>query len=239
MFLARILFVLGGKNVPEYCRRSRKIWYFRKKCLSCQRKASENSDVFKARTLSDQVLLNHYLSGDRSAISKLIERHSRRVKDYIHMMVKDRDVADDIFQETFIKAVRVIDEGRYTDNGKFLSWILRIAHNQVIDHFRAQRQNKSVSETEAGYDVLGTLKLAERTVEDSMVCEQIERDVRALVELLPSEQREVVIMRYFSGLSFKEIAEQTDVSINTALGRMRYALINLRRMIKEKNLILS
>ena len=152
------------------------------------------------QVLSDQVLLNHYLSGDQSAISKLIERHSRRVKDYIHMMVKDRDVADDIFQETFIK---------------------------------------SVSETEAGYDVLGTLKLAERTVEDSMVCEQIERDVRALVELLPSEQREVVMMRYFAGLSFKDIAEQTDVSINTALGRMRYALINLRRMIKEKNLILS
>ena len=191
------------------------------------------------QVLSDQVLLNHYLSGDRSAISQLIERHSRRVKDYIHMMVKDRDVADDIFQETFIKAVRVIDEGRYTDNGKFLSWILRIAHNQVIDHFRAQRQNKSVSESEAGYDVLGTLKLAERTVEDAMVCEQIERDVRAFVELLPAEQREVVMMRYFSGLSFKDIAEQTNVSINTALGRMRYALINLRRMIKEKNLILS
>ena len=191
------------------------------------------------QVLSDQVLLNHYLSGDRSAISQLIERHSRRVKDYIHMMVKDRDVADDIFQETFIKAVRVIDEGRYTDNGKFLSWILRIAHNQVIDHFRAQRQNKSVSESEAGYDVLGTLKLAERTVEDAMVCEQIERDVRALLELLPAEQREVVMMRYFSGLSFKDIAEQTNVSINTALGRMRYALINLRRMIKEKNLILS
>lgn len=191
------------------------------------------------QVLSDQVLLNHYLSGDRSAISQLIERHSRRVKDYIHMMVKDRDVADDIFQETFIKAVRVIDEGRYTDNGKFLSWILRIAHNQVIDHFRAQRQNKSVSESEAGYDVLGTLKLAERTVEDAMVCEQIERDVRALVELLPAEQREVVMMRYFSGLSFRDIAEQTNVSINTALGRMRYALINLRRMIKEKNLILS
>ena len=191
------------------------------------------------QVLSDQHLLNNYRSGDQSAISKLIERHKRRVRDYIYMMVKDNDVADDIFQETFIKVIRVIDEGRYTDNGKFLSWVLRIAHNQVIDHFRAQRQNKSVSETEAGYDVLGTLKLAERTVEDSMVCEQIEHDVRALVELLPSEQREVVIMRYFSGLSFKEIAEQTDVSINTALGRMRYALINLRRMIKEKNLILS
>lgn len=191
------------------------------------------------QVLSDQVLLNHYLSGDRSAISTLIERRSRRVRDYIGMMVKDRDVADDIFQETFIKAVRVIDEGRYTDNGKFLSWILRIAHNQVIDHFRAMRQDKSVSESDAGYDMLGTLRFAERTVEDSMVSDQIERDVRALVDHLPAEQREVVMLRYFSGLSFKDIAEQTDVSINTALGRMRYALINLRRMIKEKNLILS
>ena len=191
------------------------------------------------RVLSDQVLLNNYLSGDRSAISSLIERHSRRVRDYILMMVKDRDIAEDIFQETFIKAVRVIDEGRYSDNGKFLSWILRIAHNQVIDYFRAQRQNKSVTEADAGYDMLGTLRFAERTVEDSMVSDQIERDVRALVDLLPAEQREVVMLRYFSGLSFKDIAEQTDVSINTALGRMRYALINLRRMIKEKNLVLS
>lgn len=192
------------------------------------------------QVLSDQVLLNHYLSGDQSAISKLIERHSRRVRDYINMMVKDRDVAEDIFQETFIKAVRVIDDGRYTDNGKFLSWVLRIAHNQVIDYFRAQRQNKAVTEAEAeaGYDVLGSLRFAERNVEDAMVSEQIERDVRALVELLPAEQREVVMMRYFAGLSFKDIAEQTDVSINTALGRMRYALINLRRMIKEKNMIL-
>ena len=184
------------------------------------------------QVLSDQVLLNHYLSGDQSAISKLIERHSRRVRDYINMMVKDRDVAEDIFQETFIKAVRVIDDG------KFLSWVLRIAHNQVIDYFRAQRQNKAVTEAEAGYDVLGSLRFAERNVEDAMVSEQIERDVRALVELLPAEQREVVMMRYFAGLSFKDIAEQTDVSINTALGRMRYALINLRRMIKEKNMIL-
>lgn len=191
------------------------------------------------QVLSDQVLLNNYLSGDRSAISSLIERHSRRVRDYILMMVKDRDIAEDIFQETFIKAVRVIDEGRYSDNGKFLSWILRIAHNQVIDYFRAQRQNKSVTEADAGYDMLGTLRFAERTVEDSMVSDQIERDVRALVDLLPAEQREVVTLRYFSGLSFKDIAEQTDVSINTALGRMRYALINLRRMIKEKNLVLS
>ena len=191
------------------------------------------------QVVSDQKLLNCYLSGDRNAISQLIERHSRRVRDYIQMMVKDGDVADDIFQETFIKAVRVIDEGRYTDNGRFLSWILRIAHNQVIDHFRAQKQNRQLNEAEAGYDVLGTLRLAECTVEDEIVCEQIASDVRRMVELLPDEQREVVMMRYYSGLSFKEIAEQTGVSINTALGRMRYALINLRKMIKEKNLILS
>ena len=190
------------------------------------------------QVLSDQKLLNSYLSGDQRAISKLIERYSSSVRDYINMMVKDRDVADDIFQETFIKAVRVIDDGRYTDNGKFLSWILRIAHNQVIDHFRAQKQSRQVTEAEAGYDVLGTLRFAERTVEDELVSSQIENDVRRLVELLPDEQREVVMMRYYGGLSFKEIAEQTDVSINTALGRMRYALINLRRMIKEKNLVL-
>ncbi|MBO5813990.1 MAG: RNA polymerase sigma factor [Alistipes sp.] len=191
------------------------------------------------QVLSDQLLLNSYLSGDQSAISQLIERHSRRVREYIRMMVKDNDVADDIFQETFIKAVRVIDEGRYTDNGKFLSWILRIAHNQVIDYFRSRKQQKLVTEADAGYNVLGTLRFAEHTIEDDMVSAQISSDVRHLVDMLPDEQREVVMLRYYSGLSFKEIAEQTDVSINTALGRMRYALINLRKMIKEKNFVLS
>ena len=191
------------------------------------------------QVLSDQGLLNSYLSGDQSAISQLIERHSRRVKEYIRMMVKDNDVADDIFQETFIKAVRVIDEGRYTDNGKFLSWVLRISLNQVIDYFRSRKQLKQVNEADAGFNVLGTLRFAEQTVEDDMVATQISSDVRHLVERLPDEQREVVMLRYFSGLSFKEIAEQTDVSINTALGRMRYALINLRKMIKEKNIVLN
>lgn len=191
------------------------------------------------RVLSDQVLLNNYLSGDRAVISQLIDRHTHRVRDYIRMMVKDNDVADDILQETFIKAVRVIDEGRYADTGKFLSWILRIAHNQVIDHFRSQKNAKTVSESDAGYNMLGTLRFAERTVEDAMISSQIEEDVRRLIDRLPAEQREVVVMRYYSGLSFQEIADQTDVSINTALGRMRYALINLRKMIKENNLILS
>ena len=189
--------------------------------------------------LSDRVLLNNYLLGDRSAISELIESHSNRVRNYIGMMVKDDDIADDIFQETFIKAVKVIDEGRYTDSGKFLSWILRIAHNRVLDHFRRQKSSRQVNESEAGYDVIGTLRFAEPTTEDEMVHSEMEQTIRDLVELLPDEQREVVRLRYYSKLSFQEIAEQTEVSINTALGRMRYALINLRRMIKEKNIVLN
>ena len=190
-------------------------------------------------TLSDRVLLNNYLLGDRSAISELIERHSRRVRNYIGIMVKDDAVADDIFQETFIKAIKVIDEGGYTDSGKFLSWILRIAHNRVLDHFRREKSSRQINEKEAGYDVLGTLRFAENTVEDDIVHNELMETVRRLVEELPEDQREVVRLRYYSKLSFQEIAEQTDVSINTALGRMRYALINLRRMIKEKNIILN
>ena len=189
-------------------------------------------------TLSDRVLLNNYLSGDRSAISELIERHSLRVRRYIGVMVKDDAVADDIFQETFIKAVKVIDEGGYTDSGKFLSWVLRIAHNRVLDHFRREKSSRKVNEQEAGYDVLGTLRFAENTAEDDIVHREMMDAVRHLVDELPEEQQEVVRLRYYSKLSFQEIAEQTEVSINTALGRMRYALINLRRMIKEKNIVL-
>ncbi len=192
-----------------------------------------------AQVQSDRALLGQYLAGDQSAISQLIDRHSRRVRDYIRMMVKDRDLADDILQDTLIKVVRVIDEGRYVDSGKFLSWVLRIAHNQVIDHFRREKQQKQLTEADAGYDVLGTLRFAEPTIEDRMVSEQIAADLRNLVEELPAEQREVVKMRYYANLTFKEIAEATDVSVNTALGRMRYALINLRRMIQEKKMVLS
>lgn len=192
-----------------------------------------------AQVQSDRALLGQYLAGDQRAISQLIERHSRRVRDYIRMMIKDRDVAEDLYQETFIKAVRVIDEGRYVDSGKFLSWVLRIAHNQVIDHFRHQKQQKTINEADSGYDVLGTLRFAEPTIEDRMMSDQTAHSLRLLIEELPDEQREVVKMRYYANLTFKEIAEQTDVSVNTALGRMRYALINLRRLIKEKNMVLS
>ena len=189
--------------------------------------------------LSDRALLNNYLSGDRSAISELIERHSQRVRNYIGMMVKDDDIADDIFQETFIKAVQVIDEGRYVDSGKFLSWVLRIAHNRVLDYFRREKASKQVNESEAGYDMIGTMRFSEPTAEDNLVLSEVEQTVRNLIDQLPDEQQEVVRLRYYSKLSFQEIAEQTEVSINTALGRMRYALINLRRMIKENNIVLN
>ncbi|WP_288708346.1 sigma-70 family RNA polymerase sigma factor [uncultured Alistipes sp.] len=191
------------------------------------------------KKLSDHELLNTYISGNEDSINVLLNRHRKRILDYIYMMVKNRDVADDIFQETLIKVVRFVQEGRYTENGKFLSWVLRIAHNQVIDYFRQKKQRNNVSEGNAGYDILNNQKFSDHTVEEKLITNQIETDVRKLIDFLPPEQKEVVLMRYYMGLSFKEIAEQTDVSINTALGRMRYALINLRKLIDEKQLILS
>ena len=184
-------------------------------------------------------MLTAYLAGNKEAISQLINRHRERVYDYIRMMVKDGELADDIFQETFIKVVRVIDEGRYKESGRFLSWVMRIAHNQVIDHFRAEKQNPNINESNAGYDIIGSQRLTESSIEERLVGEQIEADLRRLVEELPEEQREVVRLRYYGSMSFKEIADHTGVSINTALGRMRYALINLRKMIKEKNIALE
>ena len=191
------------------------------------------------KKLSDHELLNTYISGNEDSINVLLNRHRKRILDYIYMMVKNRDVADDIFQETLIKVVRFVQEGRYTENGKFLSWVLRIAHNQVIDYFRQKKQRNNVSEGNAGYDILNNQKFSDHTVEEKLITNQIETDVRKLIDFLPPEQKEVVLMRYYMGLSFKEIADQTDVSINTALGRMRYALINLRKLIDEKQLILS
>lgn len=189
--------------------------------------------------LSDHELLNNYISGNEISINILLDRHRKRIFDYIYMMVKGQDIADDIFQETLIKVVRFVREGRYTENGKFLSWVLRIAHNQVIDYFRQKKQRNNISEGDAGYDLLNHPKFSDRTVEDRLITDQIEADVRKLIDFLPSEQKEVVLMRYYMGLSFKEIAEQTNVSINTALGRMRYALINLRKLIDENQLTLS
>lgn len=189
--------------------------------------------------MNDRELLTAYSSGNGDAVSVLIERHRKRVFDYIRMMVKDPDLADDLFQETFIKVVKSLRERRYEDNGKFLAWVMRIAHNQVIDHFRRQKQQNNVRNEDAGYDLLNNKKYSDRTVEETMISDQITSDIRKLVEYLPAEQKEIVIMRHYLDMSFKEIAEQTGVSINTALGRMRYALINLRKLIEEKQLVLN
>ena len=192
----------------------------------------------KSTMLSDQALLEMYQQGNREAISQLLERHTRRVRDYVRMMVKDNDVADDLTQEILIKVVKVLDEGRYTDKGRFQPWLLRIAHNRVLDYFRAQKQVKTISEASVGFDILGSRNIAEPSIEDEIISEQLAEEIRALVDELPEEQREVVKMRYYDGLSFKEIAEFTGVSINTALGRMRYALINMRQLIKKRKIVL-
>ncbi|MCC8088741.1 MAG: sigma-70 family RNA polymerase sigma factor [Rikenellaceae bacterium] len=189
--------------------------------------------------MNDRELLIAYSSGNGDAVSVLIERHRKRIYDYIRMMVKDSDLADDLFQETFIKVVKSLRERRYEDNGKFLAWVMRIAHNQVIDHFRRQKQQNNVRSEDAGYDLLNNKKYSDRTVEEEMISDQITSDIRKLVEFLSAKQKEVVIMRYYLDMSFKEIADQTGVSINTALGRMRYALINLRKLIEEKQLVLN
>ncbi|MDR2937138.1 MAG: sigma-70 family RNA polymerase sigma factor [Rikenellaceae bacterium] len=189
--------------------------------------------------LNDQELLQAYSGGDDDAISVLIDRHKKKVFDYIMMLVRNRDLADDLFQETFIKAVRSLQENRYADHGKFSAWLMRIAHNQVIDHFRRQKQQNRITNDDAGYDLLNNRLYADGNVEDHMISNQVQKDVRRLVDLLSDEQREVVQMRYYQELSFKEIAEKTGVSINTALGRMRYALINLRKLMEEKQLVLN
>jgi RNA polymerase sigma factor (sigma-70 family) len=189
--------------------------------------------------ISDQELVSQFLDGKQSSIEILINRHRNRVYTYIYLIVKNQALAEDIFQETFIKVIRSLQEGKYKDNGKFLSWVMRIAHNLIIDHFRRVKQLNTVSNDNFGLDILNSRKFAEDTIEDIMVFDQICIDVRNLIDELPDDQKQVILLRHYGGLSFKEIAEQTNVSINTALGRMRYALINLRKIIAEKNMILT
>ncbi|HDR88560.1 MAG TPA: sigma-70 family RNA polymerase sigma factor [Bacteroidetes bacterium] len=184
-------------------------------------------------------MVEAFLDGDHSGIELLIRRYRNKVYTYILLLVKNQELAEDIFQDTFIKVIRSLNQGKYQENGRFLSWVMRIAHNLVIDHFRKEKQMKVVSNDNYETDLFNSRKLADGTVEDMLVGDQITREVRMLIDYLPDEQKEVVIMRHYAGLSFKEIAEQTNVSINTALGRMRYALINLRKMIRERNLNLT
>ena len=191
------------------------------------------------KKLTDEQLVARYAGGDNRAFDTLLARHKTRLFNYISQMVRDRDVADDIFQETFIKVITTIKQGRYNDQGKFSAWISRIARNLVIDTFRSDKNEAAVSTDNENYDILNRKDLSEDTIEDALIDLQIENNLRQLVAQLPEAQREVLNMRYYNDLSFKEIADILGVSINTALGRMRYAILNLRKMIKEKDLTLT
>jgi RNA polymerase sigma-70 factor (ECF subfamily) len=193
----------------------------------------------KKSKLTDHELVQQFVSGEQSSFEILINRHKDKVYTYIFLMVKNEFLAQDIFQETFIKVVKSLHAGKYQENGKFISWVVRIAHNLIIDHFRKEKQMKTFSNDDYESDIFNSTKFSDKTVEDGIIYEQIMTDVRQLVDFLPDEQKEVILLRHFMGLSFKEIADQTNVSINTALGRMRYALINLRKLVEEKNLSLT
>ncbi|MBV7441070.1 sigma-70 family RNA polymerase sigma factor [Weeksellaceae bacterium TAE3-ERU29] len=192
-------------------------------------------------SLEDSQLVNKYLNGCEVALSVIINRHKDNLFNFIFSKVYDIDIANDIFQDTFIKVIIKLKEGKYTEEGKFLPWLMRIAYNQTIDHFRTQKKLNTVSENclQEEYSLFDFLHFTEENIESIIIKNQIEEDVLRLIDVLPNEQREVLELRIFKGLSFKEIAEDTGVSINTALGRMRYAVINLRKFIEENNIILT
>ena len=189
--------------------------------------------------LTDDMLVARYQGGDDKAFDELLTRYQGKLYNYILFAVRNQELAEDLFQETFVKAIVTIQQGRYTADGRFGAWITRIAHNLVIDSFRTDRNENTISNDECEVDLLNNVDLCDDNVEMQMVNDQTLTDVRRLVDALPHNQREVVYMRYYQDLSFKEIAEITGVSINTALGRMRYALLGMRRMAEENNIVLQ
>lgn len=191
------------------------------------------------KVISDYELLTRFVKGEQSSFEKLIQRHKNKVFAYINLYIRDTALAEDIFQDTFLKVIQSVKCGRYSDNGKFLSWVMRIAHNLIIDHFRRIKQMNTISNDNYESDIFNSKQFAEENIEDTMVKKQIHQDIRKMISHLPDDQREVVILRHYAGLSFKEIADITQVSINTALGRMRYALINMRKLMEEKNISLT
>ncbi len=193
----------------------------------------------ESKQLSDQILIEQFLSGDKQGIEKLINRHKTKVYTYILLVVKNQQLAEDVFQDTFIKVIKSLVDGKYKDNGRFVSWVIRIAHNLIIDHFRKEKQLNTLSNDDYEADIFNSKKLSDQNIEDVLIRDQITTDVRQLIDELPEEQKQVILLRHYGGMSFKEIAEQTDVSINTALGRMRYALINLRKLIMKRNISLT
>lgn len=190
-------------------------------------------------SMTDEQLVNAYAQGSNEAFDTLLLRHRDRIYNYIFRIIKNEDIANDIFQETFVKAILTIKQGRYTENGKFPAWISRIAHNLIIDYYRQEKSENVQSADVTDANVLNRKDLCEETIEDVIVSRQIREDVKQLIAHLPELQREVLNMRYYQNMSFKEIAEATGVSINTALGRMRYAILNLRRIASEKEIVLS
>ncbi len=193
----------------------------------------------KTLSMTDEQLVKAYAQGDNEAFDIILKRHQDRVYNYILRIIKNEDIANDIFQETFVKAILTIKQGRYTENGKFPAWISRIAHNLIIDYYRQEKSENLQSADLDDVDVLNRKELCEDTIEDAIISEQIRDDVKYLINELPHLQREVLRMRYYQNMSFKEIAESTGVSINTALGRMRYAILNLRRIAAEKDIVLT
>jgi len=191
-----------------------------------------------AQPVTDQELIGRYLAGNQSSLEKLIRRHKNRIFAYILMIVKEKELAEDLFQDTFIKVINTIRSGSYKEEGKFIQWAMRIAHNLIIDHFRKSKRIPTI-ENRDDFDIFEKVRIPVESIEERIITEQIHKDVKKLIDYLPKEQREVLIMRHYGDMSFKDIAEVTNVSINTALGRMRYALINLRKLVDEKNIILS
>lgn len=191
------------------------------------------------KSMADEDLIRQFADGNNQAFDVLLSRYKSRVFSYIFMVVRNRDLADDIFQEAFMKVIVTIKQGRYTDTGKFYAFVTRIAHNLIIDHYRRERNENTISNEEFGdVDLFNNMKLCEENVEDTLVRNQVFNDVNKLMRHLPDNQQEVVRLRYYEAYSFKEIADMTGVSINTALGRMRYAVLNMRRMAEENNISL-
>ena len=191
------------------------------------------------KQMTDEELVVLYAEGNNNAFDILLSRYQSVIHSYIYFIVRNKELTEDIFQETFVKVIMTIKQGRYTENGRFKAWITRIAHNLIIDNFRQERNENWVSNDEVEVDLFNNIQLCDGTVEDRLVRRQVLSDVKRLVNHLPENQREVLEMRYYRDMSFKEIADATGVSINTALGRMRYAILNMRRLASENRIELS
>lgn len=193
----------------------------------------------KLNLMTDEDLVVSYAEGNNSAFDVLLNRYKGSVHSYIYFIVRNKELTEDLFQETFVKVITTIKQGRYTDNGKFKAWIMRIAHNLIIDNFRQERNENLISNDEVEVDLFNNMKLCDHTIEEKLVKQQVLEDVRRLVGFLPETQRKVLEMRFYQDMSFKEIADTTGVSINTALGRMRYAIMNMRQLAEENHMELS